>query len=67
MKKWTFAQKREIWLSTETGFSNQDALEDYPEDSIDMDLEGELRSLIIEELSPSRKRSEAERDDEFER
>jgi len=65
LQGWTLEQKREIWLSTETGAGSDCAVEDYEESSIDMDLEGELLHHIIEELSPRKSRHEAEGDDEF--
>ena len=61
-------QKKEIWLSTETGTASSQDCEDYDESSIDMDLEGELMYHIIEELSPQKARSVSDRsdkDDEF--
>ena len=51
LRNWTLEQKREIWLSTETGAASGCAVEDYEESSIDMDLEGELMHHVIEELS----------------
>jgi hypothetical protein len=65
LQGWTLEQKREIWLSTETGAESDWAVEDYEESSIDMDLEGELMALIIEELSPRKNRSDTEVNDEF--
>lgn len=65
LRSWTLEQKREIWLSTETGAENDCAVEDYEESSIDMDLEGELMAHIIEELSPRTRRNDAEGNDEF--
>jgi len=59
LRGWTLEQKREIWLSTETGAQSDWAVEDYEESSIDMDLERELMSHIIEELSPRKNRNDA--------
>lgn len=57
LRKWSLEQKREIWLSTETGAASTAGCEAYDEASIDMDLEGELMYHIIGELSPQKKRS----------
>lgn len=65
LQVWTPEQKREIWLSTETGAESDWAVEDYEESSIDMDLEGELLHHIIEELSPPKKRHHTEGNDDF--
>ena len=65
LRGWTLAQKREIWLSTETGAGSDCAAEDFEESSIDMDLEGELMYHIIEELSPRRHRHDTEQNGEF--
>jgi hypothetical protein len=62
---WTLEQKREIWLSTETGAESDCAVEDCEESSIDMDLEGELMAHIIEELSPRNNRNDSDGNDEF--
>ena len=62
--KWSLAQKREIWLSTETGAASTAGFEAYDEASIDMDLEGELMYHIIEGLSPQKKRSISDFDDD---
>jgi hypothetical protein len=64
LRKWSLAQKREIWLSTETGAASSHTFEDYDESGIDMDLEGELMYHIIEELSPQQGRSSADRNEE---
>ena len=65
LQGWTLEQKREIWLTTETGAESDGAVGDYEESSIDMDLEGELMAHIIEELSPRKKRHDTEGNDEF--
>jgi hypothetical protein len=65
LQGWTSKQKREIWLSTETGANNGRSFEAYDEASIDMDLEGELMCHLIEELSPPRKGNDLEWDEEF--
>jgi hypothetical protein len=65
LRGWTLEQKREIWLSTEAGAQSDWAVEDYEESSIDMDLEGELMSHLIEELSPRKNRNDGEGDDQF--
>ena len=65
LQAWTREQKREIWLSTETGAENERSFEAYDEASIDMDLEGELMYHLIEELSPRRKWNDADRDEEL--
>jgi len=62
LRAWTIEQKRGIWLSSETGCKSQCAFEDHDEGSIDMDLEGELMYHIIEELSPGKRRDEADDD-----
>jgi hypothetical protein len=59
LKRWTAGQKRSIWESTETG-AGEDS-DSYDPDGIDMALEGELMHLIIEELSPPRRRGESPR------
>ena len=65
LRSWTLEQKREIWLSTDTGAQSDWAVEDLEEPGIDMDLEGELMSYMIEELSPRKNRNETEERDEF--
>jgi hypothetical protein len=55
LRTWTMEQKRQIWLSTETGFDNSQAFEDYDEGSIDLHLEGELMFHLIEALSPRKR------------
>jgi hypothetical protein len=62
IRRWSAAQKREIWESTETGMQSDVGSDAYTPDSIDMDLEGELMYHLIERLSPARKRNEPERD-----
>ena len=56
LRTWTMGQKREIWLSTETGFDTNRAFDDYDEEGINFDLEGELMFHVIEALSPPEKR-----------
>jgi len=65
LRAWTLEQKREIWLSTETGAQSDWAVEAYEESSIDMDLEGELLAQIIEELSPVKNRYDSKGNDDF--
>jgi len=60
LKRWTVKQKRAIWESTETGAG--DDFDAYELSSIDMDLEGELMYLIIEELSPPGRREDPDSD-----
>ena len=55
LRKWSLEQKREVWLSTETGADSAVSVEAYDEASIDMDLEGELMYHISGELSPRKK------------
>ena len=62
--KWSLEQKRKIWLITETGAGNTVGFEAYDEASIDMDLEGELMPHIIRELSPQKRRSISDFDDD---
>ena len=64
LRTWSVEQKREIWLSTETGAASTAGFEAYDEASIDMDLEGELMYHIIEELSPRKGRSISDFDDD---
>jgi hypothetical protein len=63
LRKWSMAQKREIWLSTDTGAGSTVGFEAYDEASIDMDLEGELMYHIIGELSPQKRRTIHDFDD----
>ncbi len=63
LRGWTLEQKREIWLSTETGAESDWAIEDYEESMIDMDLEGELMYHVIEELSPRKNGNDASEND----
>jgi len=63
LRDWTLAQKREIWLSTETGAESDWAIEGYEESMMDMDLEGELMDHVIEELSYRKKRIDASEND----
>lgn len=49
---WSLIQKRQIWESIETGLRSDVRVDAYTTDSIDMDLEGELMSHLIEYLSP---------------
>ena len=68
LQAWTMEQKRDLWLSTESGLNSQLPFEDYDEVSIDMDLEGELMFHIIEALSPRKKgnrRDELDDDNRF--
>jgi hypothetical protein len=51
IETWTLDQKRELWLSTESGEWAEEPIEDYHEASIDMELEAELLDLILKELS----------------
>jgi hypothetical protein len=62
IRRWSVAQKREIWESTETGMQSDVGFDAYTPDSIDMDLEGELMYHLIERLSPARKGNVPERD-----
>ncbi len=51
LQQWSLEEKREIWLSTETGAQSDPGLGELHPDSIDMDLEGELMYHLIELLS----------------
>src|SRR5260221_11757037 len=56
LSRWSRDEKRGIWESLAFITSRDDSadrFEDYPDDSIDMFLEGELMALITERLSPS--------------
>ncbi len=63
MNCWTVKQKRGIWLTTERAAG--DDFDSYDQDSMDMDLEGELMQLLIEELSPPQRRDKLEDSDEW--
>jgi hypothetical protein len=55
-------EKRAIWQSTEIGAGED--FDSYDESSIDLDLEGELLQLILEELSPPGRPEEVKDSDE---
>ncbi len=51
MQEWSTEKKREIWQSTEAGAQSELDFDEWTIESIDMDLEGELMSHLIDELS----------------
>ena len=70
LAQWSLDEKRGIWESVLTVSDEDHAderFDDYPEDSIDMFLEGELMYLITERLAPPRKRKAFEWEDDNEK
>jgi len=63
LKRWTAKQKWAIWTSTESGAADTD-FDACDPGSLDMDLEGELMYLLIEELSPPHRRDDSDDSDE---
>jgi len=51
---WTVAQKQGIWTSTETGMASKRKFNSCTPESIDTDLEGELKYHVIQSLSPAK-------------
>jgi hypothetical protein len=64
LKRWTVKQKWAIWTSTESG-AGDTGFDDCDPGSLDLDLEGELMYLIIEELSPPHRRYDSDDSDEW--
>ena len=62
LRRWSWEQKRGIWLSTETGAESDIDFDAIAESSIDMELEGELMYHLINELSPRDRRAESDSD-----
>lgn len=60
LQHWSPEQKRDIWLSTETGAGRHRDFDAYALSSIDMELEGELMYHLIEDLSPGSSPSAAD-------
>jgi hypothetical protein len=53
LQYWSPDQKRDIWLSTETGAECHRDFDTYDLGDIDMALEGELMYYLIEDLAPA--------------
>ena len=51
IQRWSGAQKRQIWKSTEAGLQPDVRVEAYTMDSVEMDLEGELMFHLMDYLS----------------
>ena len=64
LRKWSLEQKREIWQTTETGAASGTRFKKNDDASMEMFLEDELMYYIIEELSPRKKRSIRDFDDD---
>ena len=52
LQQWSAQEKRDIWLSTESGAGRDRDVDGYALSGIEMDLEGELMYHLIEVLSP---------------
>jgi len=64
LKRWTAEEKWKIWTSTESGAGDTD-FDPCEPGSLDMDLEGELMYLLIEELSPPHRRKDYDDSEEW--
>jgi hypothetical protein len=64
LKRWTVKEKWAIWTSTENG-AGHTVFDACDPGSLDMDLEGELMCLLIEDLSPPHRRDNSDDSDEW--